>query len=92
MSAQLNSSAIVMESTPARWGAFSYPAFTVIWAASIFLNVGNAMFDTSSAWLMTSLKADRWQYHWFRLRPACLLFCSRCQPEPLRISLTRGDC
>ena len=58
MSAQLNSSAIVMESTPARWGAFSYPAFTVMWAASIFLNVGNAMFDASSAWLMTSLKAD----------------------------------
>jgi MFS family permease len=58
MSAQLNSSAIVMESTPARWGAFSYPAFTVAWAASIFLNVGNAMFDTSTAWLMTSLKAD----------------------------------
>jgi MFS family permease len=58
MSAQPSSSAIVMESPPARWGAFSYPAFTVIWAASIFLNIGNAMFDTSSAWLMTSLKAD----------------------------------
>jgi MFS family permease len=54
----LNSSPIAMESPPARWGAFSYPAFTVIWAASIFLNIGNAMFDTSSAWLMTSLKAD----------------------------------
>ena len=58
MSAQLNSIAIPTESPPARWGAFSYPTFTVIWAASIVLNVGNAMFDTSSAWLMTSLNAD----------------------------------
>jgi len=58
MTTQLNSPAIVMKSPPARWGAFSYPTFTVIWAASIFLNIGNAMFDTSSAWLMTSLKAD----------------------------------
>src|SRR5271169_4671062 len=58
MSAQLNSTAIPMESPPARWGAFSYPTFTVIWAASIVLNVGDAMFDTSSAWLMTSLNAD----------------------------------
>jgi MFS family permease len=39
-------------------GAPSYPAFTVIWAASIFLNIANAMFDTSSPWMMTSLKAD----------------------------------
>ena len=39
-------------------GASSYPAFTVIWAASIFLNIANAMFDTSSPWMMTSLKAD----------------------------------
>jgi MFS family permease len=58
MSAQLSSSAIVMQSPPARWGAFSYPAFTVIWVASIFLNIGNAMFDTASIWLMTSLRAD----------------------------------
>jgi MFS family permease len=58
MSAQLNSSAIVLDSPPTRWGAFSYPAFTVIWAASVFLNIGNAMVDTASAWLMTSLEAD----------------------------------
>jgi MFS family permease len=58
MDAQLNSVARFAEPAPPRWGAFSYPAFTVIWTASIVLNVGNAMFDTSSAWLMTSLNAD----------------------------------
>jgi MFS family permease len=58
MSAELNLSARFAEPVSPRWGAFGYPAFTVIWAASIVLNIGNAMFDTSSAWLMTSLNAD----------------------------------
>jgi MFS family permease len=42
---------------PSRWGAFSQPAFTTIWLASIVANIGVAMFDTGSGWLMTSLNA-----------------------------------
>src|SRR6202022_4024038 len=46
------------EFAPSRWGAFGRPAFAVIWGASVLLNVGVAMFDTASAWLMTSLATD----------------------------------
>ncbi len=41
-----------------RWGAFSSVAFTVIWTASVLSNVGTAMFDTASGWLITSLDAN----------------------------------
>jgi len=43
---------------PSRWGAFGRAAFTIIWTASIVANVGTAVFDTGSAWLMTSLNAN----------------------------------
>jgi predicted MFS family arabinose efflux permease len=43
---------------PSRWGAFGYVAFTVIWTASVISNVGTAIFDTASGWLITSLSAD----------------------------------
>jgi hypothetical protein len=43
---------------PSRFGAFGHPAFAAIWTASTILNIGTAMFDTGSAWLMTSLNAD----------------------------------
>jgi MFS family permease len=33
-------------------------AFTVIWTASVVSNIGIAMFDTGSGWLMTSLNAS----------------------------------
>ena len=33
-------------------------AFTVIWTASVVSNVGTAMFDTASGWLITNLSAD----------------------------------
>ncbi|HEY1943036.1 MAG TPA: MFS transporter [Roseiarcus sp.] len=33
-------------------------AFTVIWTASVISNVGTAMFDTASGWLITSLDAN----------------------------------
>jgi len=33
-------------------------AFTVIWTASVMSNVGTAMFDTASGWLITSLDAN----------------------------------
>jgi MFS family permease len=46
------------EPVASRWGAFGHAAFTVIWTASIVSNVGTAMFDTASGWLMTSLNAD----------------------------------
>jgi predicted MFS family arabinose efflux permease len=51
-------SAAPAETEASRWGAFSQPAFTVIWLASIVANVGIAMFDTGSGWLMTSLNAS----------------------------------
>jgi len=56
LSANLNTEAAEAESS--RWGAFSQPAFTVIWAASVVANIGLAMFDTGSGWLMTSLNAS----------------------------------
>jgi predicted MFS family arabinose efflux permease len=40
------------------WGVFGNLAFTVILIASSASNVGFAMFDTSSNWLMTSLNPD----------------------------------
>src|SRR6202167_2174053 len=43
---------------PSRWGPFSHLAFTVIWTASVVSNVGTAMFDTASGWLITSLNAN----------------------------------
>jgi MFS family permease len=40
------------------WGVFGNLAFTVMLIASSASNVGFAMFDTSSNWLMTSLNSD----------------------------------
>jgi MFS family permease len=40
------------------WGVFGNRAFAVIIAASAVANIGVAMFDTASAWLMTSLNPD----------------------------------
>ena len=41
-----------------RWGVFSNLAFTVVLIASSASNVGFAMFDMSTNWLMTSLNPD----------------------------------
>ena len=41
-----------------RWGVFANLAFTVILVASAVSSVGDAMFDTASSWLMTSLNPD----------------------------------
>jgi MFS family permease len=43
------------EAAPSRWGPFSHLAFTVIWSVSVISNVGTAMFDTASGWLITSI-------------------------------------
>jgi predicted MFS family arabinose efflux permease len=45
-------------SRESRWGVFGNLAFTVILVASAVSNVGVAMFDTASSWLMTSLNPD----------------------------------
>jgi predicted MFS family arabinose efflux permease len=45
-------------SAGSRWGVFGNLAFTVILIASAASNVGIAMFDTSTSWLMTSLNPD----------------------------------
>jgi len=58
LSANLNSSAAATQPASSRWGAFGYVAFTVIWTASLVSNVGTAMFDTASGWLITSLDAN----------------------------------
>ncbi len=58
LSADLTSSAAPTQPSPSRWGAFSSVAFTVIWTASVLSNVGTAMFDTASGWLITSLDAN----------------------------------
>ena len=58
MTAQTSSTAPPAAIEPSRWGAFGHAAFTVIWTASIVSNVGTAMFDTASGWLITSLNAE----------------------------------
>ena len=54
----LTTAAAPTEPAPSRWGPFSHLAFTVIWTASLVSNVGTAMFDTASGWLITSLDAN----------------------------------
>jgi MFS family permease len=54
----LGRSAAPSEPAHSAWGPFGHAAFSAIWIASLVMNIGNAMFDTSSAWLMTSLNAD----------------------------------
>jgi MFS family permease len=58
LSTEVNFSAMLAKPVPSRLGAFGHPAFAAIWTASTILNIGTAMFDTGSAWLMTSLNAD----------------------------------
>ncbi|TPQ31634.1 MFS transporter [Cupriavidus pinatubonensis] len=36
-------------------GPFSYPAFTVLWIATVLSNIGTWMHDVGAGWLMTSL-------------------------------------
>jgi predicted MFS family arabinose efflux permease len=43
------------QAPPSPWGVFASPAFTIMLAASSLSSVGIAMFDTATAWLMTSL-------------------------------------
>jgi MFS family permease len=58
LSLEANSPATPLETTRSRWGAFGHAAFTVIWIASILSNIGTAMFDTASGWMITSLNAN----------------------------------
>ena len=58
MSADLTTAAAPIDPAPSRWGPFGHLAFTVIWTASLVSNVGTAMFDTASGWLITSLDAN----------------------------------
>ena len=58
LGADLTTAAVPAAPTPSRWGPFSHLAFTVIWTASLVSNVGTAMFDTASGWLITSLDAN----------------------------------
>src|SRR3984957_19358815 len=56
--ADLTTAAAPTEPAPSRWGPFGHLAFTVIWTASLVSNVGTAMFETASGWLITSLDAN----------------------------------
>ncbi len=58
MSANPDSAAAPTLPAPSRRGAFGSVAFTVIWTASVLSNVGTAMFDTASGWLITSVDAN----------------------------------
>ncbi|HEY4925391.1 MAG TPA: MFS transporter [Roseiarcus sp.] len=58
MNGDTNPSATPAELTSSRWGAFGHAAFTAIWTGSVIANVGTALYDTGSRWLMTSLDAD----------------------------------
>jgi predicted MFS family arabinose efflux permease len=58
LSSNLHTTAPAERLAPSAWGAFGQLAFTVIWTASIIANIGIAMFDTGSGWLMTNLNAS----------------------------------
>jgi MFS family permease len=58
LSAQLDASDKPGGFLPTRWGPFDSAAFTVILIASTISNVGFAIYDTASSWLMTTLNAD----------------------------------
>jgi MFS family permease len=58
LSAESNSSVTPAPLASTRWGAFGHAAFTAIWIGSIVSNIGIAMYDAGSRWLMTSLNAD----------------------------------
>ena len=58
MSDDRTASTLATAPAATKWGAFGHAAFAVIWAASMVSNIGTAMFDTASGWLMTSLSAD----------------------------------
>jgi MFS family permease len=58
LGADMTTAAAPTEPVPSRWGPFGHLAFTVIWTASLVSNVGTAMFDTASGWLITSLDAN----------------------------------
>ena len=55
LTADLNLNPDAPAIAPSRWGVFGYPAFVVILVATSLSSVAFAMFDTASAWLMTSL-------------------------------------
>ena len=58
LSADPTTAAAPTTPAPSRWGPFIHLAFTVIRTASLVSNVGTAMFDTASGWLITSLDAN----------------------------------
>ena len=58
MSAEIDATDQSAGLAPSSWGPFDSVAFTVILIASTISNIGIAIFDTSSGWLMTTLNAD----------------------------------
>jgi MFS family permease len=40
------------------FAAFRYPAFAVVWTATLISDVGGWMYSAASDWLMTSLSPD----------------------------------
>jgi MFS family permease len=58
LNVNLNPPAASIELPSSRWGAFANAAFAAIWTGSIVANVGTALYDTGSRWLMTTLDAD----------------------------------
>ena len=55
LTTELNVDPKTPSSAEPRWGLFGNSAFVVILVATSFSSVGLAMYDTGSAWLMTSL-------------------------------------
>jgi MFS family permease len=55
LTAELNVDPETPSGAQSRWGVFGNPAFVVILVATSLSSVGLTMFDTASAWQMTSL-------------------------------------
>jgi predicted MFS family arabinose efflux permease len=58
LSIDIDSAATPTEPPASRWGAFGRTTFAALWIANLISNTGTGMFDTGSAWLMTSLNAS----------------------------------
>jgi MFS family permease len=50
--------AVAVAATASAWSPFRYATFTVIWTATVVVNIGTWMYNAASGWLMTSLDPD----------------------------------
>jgi MFS family permease len=50
--------AVAVAATASAWSPFRYATFTVIWTATVVVNIRTWMYNAATGWLMTSLDPD----------------------------------